>query len=206
MPRRFSYSVTNHDKGVLFHKSRSSRRADDGCRENSDVLRHEFSKKSLQHTLDVRARQVEDCTRRRIAALREDAAWAESEAFEGFKSEMAGVAEARKRADDKHEVERTLDAQMRDNMRRRKKEADRDAAELEAVRRVQAQRDEALAKREADAAAAERALADEIRCYNECASTHVLACHRLLGESLAGTALSCRLFCVVCASSWLIGG
>lgn len=131
------------------------------------MLRHEFSKKSLQHTLEVRARQVEDCTRRRIAALREDAAWAESEAFEGFKAEMAGVAEARKRADDKHEVERTLDAQMRDNMRRRTKEAARDAEELEAVRRVQAGRDAALAKREADAAAAERALAAEIRSYNE---------------------------------------
>jgi hypothetical protein len=63
--------------------------------------------------MDVRARQVEDNTRRRVDALREEVAWAECEAFEGFKSEMAGVAEARKRADDKHRTERLLDEQVR---------------------------------------------------------------------------------------------
>ena len=46
-------------------------------------------------------------------ALREEAAWAECEAFEGFKAEMAGVADARKRADDKHRTERLLDDQVR---------------------------------------------------------------------------------------------
>lgn len=174
------------------------------------MLRHEFSKKSLQHTLEVRARQVEDCTRRRIAALREDAAWAESEAFEGFKSEMAGVAEARKRAADKHEVERTLDAQMRDNVRRRAQEAERDAAELEAVRRVQAQRDAALAKREADAAAAERALAAEIRAYNECARLSAACCVAggggLSCSDSLGLLLALRLFVYMSVEVVLVHG
>lgn len=62
--------------------------------------------------MDVRARQVEDNTRRRVDALREEAAWAECEAFEGFKADMAGVSEARKRADDKHRTERLLDEQV----------------------------------------------------------------------------------------------
>ena len=62
--------------------------------------------------MEVRSRQVDDNTRRRVDALREEAAWAECEAFEGFKAEMAGVSEARKRADDKHRTERLLDEQV----------------------------------------------------------------------------------------------
>jgi hypothetical protein len=63
-------------------QGRALRRAVRMCRENSDVLRAEFSKKALVSTMDVRARQVADNTRRRVDALREEAAWAECEAFE----------------------------------------------------------------------------------------------------------------------------
>jgi hypothetical protein len=62
--------------------------------------------------MEVRSRQVEDNARRRVDALKEEAAWAECAAFEGFKAEMAGVGEARKRADDKHRTERLLDEQV----------------------------------------------------------------------------------------------
>jgi hypothetical protein len=75
-------------------------------------LRQALSKKALSNNMEVLSQQVRDNTRRRMDALKEEAAWAECEAFEGFKAEMAGVAEARKRADDKHRTERLLDEQV----------------------------------------------------------------------------------------------
>jgi hypothetical protein len=139
------------------------------CRENSDVLRSEFSKKNEALVLNARARQVEDNTQRRVNALREEAAWAECAAFEDFKAEMAGVAGARKRAEDKHLTERQLDEQLREKARRRAEEAEREAAEVRAAEKVQAERAAAQAAREEAAAAAARALSAEIRLYNECA-------------------------------------
>ena len=91
-------------------------------------------------------------------------------AEQGFKADMAGVAEARKRADDKHRTERLLDEQMRDKMRRQADEQAQEAQELVAAHNVQAQRDAALKAREAAAADAARALSEQIRQYNECAA------------------------------------
>jgi hypothetical protein len=52
------------------------------------VLRTEESRKKEAYAIDVRRRQVEDNTRRRVDALREETAWAECEAFEGLKATM----------------------------------------------------------------------------------------------------------------------
>jgi hypothetical protein len=71
------------------------------CRENSDQLREHFSRKTLAANAEARQRQIADNTRRRINALAEKTAWDECEAFEGLKAQMAGVAAAQKRADEK---------------------------------------------------------------------------------------------------------
>jgi hypothetical protein len=144
------------------------------CRENSDQLREEFSKKKMAFTLDVRRRQVEDNRLRRINALHEQTAWDECEAFEGLKATMAGVAEAQKRIDEKTGTDRELGQQLRDKARREAMEKERDAAELEAVLAAQAAANGAAAAREAAIAAERRALSDAIRKYNLCATPLLL--------------------------------
>lgn len=88
---------------------------------------------------------------------------------QGFKADMAGVAEARKRADDKHRTERLLDEQMRDKMRRQADEQAQEAVELAAAQKVLEERDAAMKARRAAAAEAARALSEQIRQYNKCA-------------------------------------
>lgn len=138
------------------------------CRENSDVLRAEFSKKAAAYTLEVRQRQLEDNLRRRINSLHEQTAWDECEAFEGIKASMAGVAAEQKAADEKTSMARALGQQLRDKARREEMERERDAAELAAVLSAQAAANAAAAAREAAAAAERKALSAAIRAYNEC--------------------------------------
>lgn len=145
------------------------------CRENSDQLREEFSKKKMEFTLDVRRRQLEDNRLRRINALHEKTAWDECEAFEGLKATMAGVAAAQKRTDEKTGTDRELGQQLRDKARREAMEQERDAAELEAVLAAQTAANAAAAAREAAAAAERRSLSDAIRKYNECAPPRLLS-------------------------------
>ena len=146
------------------------------CRENSDALRAEFSKKSTAFTLAVRQRQLEDNLRRRINALHEQTAWDECEAFEGLKASMAGVGAEQRRADEKTGTARALGQQLRDKARREEMERERDAAELAAVLAAQAADNAAAAAREAAAAAERRALSDAIRRYNECALLDYCVC------------------------------
>ena len=57
-------------------------------RENSDLLRAEFSRRGAEHTMEMRRRQVEDSTLRRLNELQEKTQWDECEHFEGVKANV----------------------------------------------------------------------------------------------------------------------
>lgn len=118
----------------------------------------------------MRQRQIEDNTLRRLNDLKERTQWDECEQFEDLKHAMRSLGDARKRVDDMHLTERTLDGQLRDKAARVAEEAATEAAELAAVAAYQQRKGDEEAAREAARAADAQELSNGIRTYNECAS------------------------------------